>query len=289
MAIQTATTAELDEAQRIVIAQARYTMEHNAPCKNLIEQFKLGKGEKQMTVPKVGQMDAADLADGVDMVASEAIGMTTTDLTTGEVGLKVILTDKLVRQLNEDIFRIVGKQMGDALARKIDEDIIALFDGFTASLGIDNSLLLMKSAAGCTAYARAHRFPSPISFVHHPNAIALLCSQAAAIGTTYYAGILQGLSEQLLRNFWKISMGGVNFFEDGNIDKVAGVDSGIGAIFSKSSMCYIESKSPYVERERDASLRGTEVNYVSDYGVFELDDGYGAECVYEIGDMATTS
>ena len=52
MAIQTATTTALDSAQNIVIAQARYTMEHNAPCKNLIEQFRLGKGEKQMTVPE---------------------------------------------------------------------------------------------------------------------------------------------------------------------------------------------------------------------------------------------
>ena len=289
MAIQTATTTALDDAQNIVIAQARYTMEHNAPCKNLIEQFRLGKGEKQMTVPKVGQMDASDLTDGVDMVSSEAIGMTTTDLTTGEVGLKVILTDKLVRQLNEDVFRIVGKQMGDALARKVDEDIIELFDGFSNSLGVDGASLLTKWAAGCVAYARAHKFPSPISFVHHPNSIAYLAQQTAAIGMTYYAGILQGLSEQLLRNFWKLTMGGVNFFEDGNISKTSGVDSGKGAIFSKSALCYIESKSPYVERERDASLRAYEVNYVSDYGVFELDDGYGAECIYEIGDLATTS
>lgn len=265
MAIQTATTGQLEDAQNIVIAQARYTMEHNAPCKNLVEQFRLGKGEKQMTVPKVGQMDAEDLADGIDMVVSEAIGMTTTDLTTGEVGLKVILTDKLLRQMNEDVFRIVGKQMGDALARKVDDDLIVLFDGFTASLGIDNSSLLTASAAGCVAYGRAHKFPPPISFVHHPNAIAFLCQQTAAIGMTYYAGIMQGLSEQLLRNFWKLQMGGVNFFEDGNIPKTSGTDSGKGAIFSKSALCYIESKAPYVERERDASLRGWEVNYVSDY------------------------
>ena len=117
MAIQTATTGQLEDAQNIVIAQARYTMEHNAPCKNLVEQFRLGQGEKQMTVPKVGQMDASILTDGLDMIATEAIGMTTQDLTTGEVGLKVILTDKLLRQMNEDVFRIVGKQMGDAVQK----------------------------------------------------------------------------------------------------------------------------------------------------------------------------
>ena len=57
----------------------------------------LGKGEKSVTVPKVGQMTAASLTDGIDLVDSQDIGMTTTSLTTGEVGLKVILTDKLVQ------------------------------------------------------------------------------------------------------------------------------------------------------------------------------------------------
>ena len=84
-------------AQRIAIEQTRYTAEHNAPCLGLIEKMSLGKGEKSVTVPKVGQMTAASLTDGIDLVDSQDIGMTTTSLTTGEVGLKVILTDKLVQ------------------------------------------------------------------------------------------------------------------------------------------------------------------------------------------------
>ncbi len=96
MAIQTVTTGQLEDAQAIVIAETLFTMEHNAPTKNLFTRYTLGSGEKQITVPKVGQMTAANLVDGVDITDSQDIGMTTTDLTTGEVGLKVILTDKLV-------------------------------------------------------------------------------------------------------------------------------------------------------------------------------------------------
>ena len=50
---QTATTGNLENAQRIILAAARYTEEHNAPAINLIEQFTLPKGAKQVTVPKV--------------------------------------------------------------------------------------------------------------------------------------------------------------------------------------------------------------------------------------------
>ena len=64
----TATTGNLENAQRIIIATSRYTEEHNAPAMNLIEQFTLPKGSKQVTVPKVGQMDMSDLQDGIDII-----------------------------------------------------------------------------------------------------------------------------------------------------------------------------------------------------------------------------
>ena len=53
MPIQIASETNLANAQRIVIAECRFTGEHSAPCPNLVEKFHLGQGEKQITVPKV--------------------------------------------------------------------------------------------------------------------------------------------------------------------------------------------------------------------------------------------
>jgi hypothetical protein len=298
VAIQTATTGNLENAQRIILAQSRYTEEHNAPCAELIEHFTLAQGAKTMTVPKVGQATAANLTDGVDLIDSQDIGMTTTDLTTGEVGLKYILTDKLLRQENEDVFKMIGRQGGDAFARKKNRDIIALFSALNGgtTLGVDNASLTLSMATGVVAYATSHKFPKPVYVVHHPNAIAMLSQSAMSLSgaggvavDTYFTGILGGLSEELLRNFWGIKINGVNFFQTGDIDKNAGYDSGYGAIFSKNAMCIITSKSLETERERDASLRAWEVVTVADYGVFELDDTYGAPMLYEIGDLSTTT
>jgi hypothetical protein len=108
---QTATTGNLENAQRIIISTARYTEEHNAPAMNLIEQFTLPKGSKQVTVPKVGQMDMSDLVDGQDIIDEEDIGMTTVDLTAAEVGAKIVITDKLARQSAENVFSIIGRQL----------------------------------------------------------------------------------------------------------------------------------------------------------------------------------
>ena len=86
-------------------------------------------------------MDAEDLVEGVDMVDSEDIDVSTVTATTAEVGLKVIITDTLVQQNNEDVFRIIGRQMGDAMARKKDTDIIALFGSLNGGtkLGADGA------------------------------------------------------------------------------------------------------------------------------------------------------
>lgn len=282
MAIQTATTGNLDDAQNIMIAKCRYTAEHSAPCANLIEHMTLGKGNKQITVPKVGQMTAEDLTDGTDMVDSEDIGMTTTDLTTAEVGLKVIITDKLARQENESPFTMIGHQMGDAMGRKKDTDIIALFTALNNAvvLGDNDKNLTLTNLSACIAWAKGNKLPGPIAVVHHPYAIYRTIVSAALTPSQTYP-IPHGYAEDLVKNFYKFTVNGIAVFEDGNIE-TSEDDSGLGAIFSKAAMVIVESMGYKTERERDASLRAWEVVVTADYGCFELDDGYGAPMQYEM-------
>ena len=54
-----------------------------------------------------------------------------------------------------------------------------------------------------------------------------------------------------------------------------GADDGIGGLFAKEALVLVESVGFNTERERDASLRATELVVTADYGVFELDDAYG--------------
>ena len=289
MARQTATTGQLENAQGIMLAVSRFTAEHSAPCANLIEHMTLKQGDKQITVPKVAQMTMQSLTDGVDMVDSQAIGMTTVDLTTGEAGLKVIVTKKLLRQANDKVFSMVGKQIGDAKSRKYDEDIIALFSALNGgtTLGADDKNMTIGNTAAAIAFAKANKYPSPVQIVHHPYAVfALTNSMAISPAATY--PIPKGYAEDLLSDFYRIKLNGIPIFEDGNIAKITSVDSGYGAIFSKSAMVLVESLAPVVEREEDISLRAWEVVLTCDYGVFELDDTYGAPLRFEIGAPSTS-
>ena len=159
---QTATTGSLENAQRIIIASARYTEEHNAPAMNLIEQFNLPSGSKQVTVPKVSQMDMSDLVDGQDIVDEEDIGMTTVYLTAAEVGAKVIITDKLARQSAENVFSMIGRQLGDGMARKKDKDVLALYSGFSTDIGSAGRSMSLANVSATVAYAKGNKFGSQV-------------------------------------------------------------------------------------------------------------------------------
>ncbi len=289
---QTATTGNLENAQKIIINAARYTEEHNAPALALIEKFNLPSGAKQVTVPKVGQMSMSDLVDGQDIIDEEEIGMTTVDLTASEVGAKVILTDKLVRQSAPNVMSIIGRQLGDGMARKKDNDVTALYTNLNegTKLGTAGTSFKASNVQAIIAYAKANKFGSQLYILHHPNAVAFLSKETAVVASAGSNSVPEGWSADLLANFWSglRPMNNVPIFEDGNITEDSSGD-GIGVIADKSAMAYLTSVETRTERQRDASLRATEVVMTSDYGVFELDDTRGAGLTYDISALGTTN
>ena len=282
---QTATTGNLENASKIIIAAARYTEEHNAPAMALIESFSLPNGAKQVTVPKVGQMTVSDLTDGQDIVDEEEIGMTTVDLTSSEVGAKVILTDKLVREQQNNVFTMIGRQLGDAMARKKDTDVHSLYSTLGASLtptslGAAGAIMNTSNVVAAIAFAKANKFGNQVYMLHHPNAVADLAGEASNVAGTY--PLTDGWSTDLLKNFYSgiKPMNGVSIFEDGNLS-VDSSDDAVGVIADKSAMAVLNSVETRTERQRDASMRATEVVITSDYGVFELDDSKGTSIKYD--------
>ena len=286
---QTATTGNLEKAQKTIIATARYTEEHNAPAMALIESMNLPRGARNVTVPKVGQMSMSDLTDGQDIVDEEEIGMTTVDLTASEVGAKIILTDKLVRQMSQNVFSIIGRQLGEGMARKKDTDVHALYSGLNGgtTLGAAGGAVTLAKIAGAIAYTKANKFGSQVYILQHPNAVYQIAATAVTASTTY--PVPKGWSEDLLGNFWSgiRPLNGVPIFEDGNLS-VDSSDDAIGVIADKSALAVLKSVDTRTERQRDASLRATELVLTADYGVFELDDSRGAPLTYDASAPATS-
>ena len=291
MAVQTSTSGNLQNMSRIMLAQARYTEEHNAPLVGLIEKFNLGKGEYKLEIPKVAQMDAEDLAEGQDMIDSEDIDVSTITATTAEVGLKVIITDTLLRQNNEDVYKIIGRQMGDAMARKKDTDIIALFPSLNGGtvLGADGASLSLANASALIANAKSGKFGTDLFVVQHPNAIWNLATSVGNTLATY--PLPDAFNKPAVKDYYSgVKLSGVPFFEDGNIEYTgtSGHVSGYGVVADKTAMGHLSASGRTEERERDASLRAFEVVVTEDYAVFEVDDTKGAALLYDMPNPATS-
>ena len=290
---QTATTGNLANAQNTIIKEARYTQEASSPSWQLIEKMSLPPGASTVRVPKVGQYTIADLTDGTDLTAEASIGMTTVDLTATERGAKVILTDKLVRQNGTTgIFEMVGRQFGDAASRKQEQDVQALYAGLNGGVafGAAGATFSLSNFAGTIAKARGGGASStssggsepfdPDYAVHHPHAVFEVTKSATAIGSGTNQSVNERREEALLRRFFSINFNGVDLFESKNLFVDASGEA-TGVVAQRDALVGLTSVNWRAERERDASLRATEVVFTADYGVFELDDNHGAPLLYD--------
>ena len=288
---QTSTTGSLENASREMITSARYTEEHNAPCMELVEKFNLQKGDDTLIVPKVGQMTVSALAEGQDLVDEEEIGMSTVSVQASEVGAKIIITDKLLRENTQQIWQIVGRQLGEAMARKKDGDILDLFSSLNGGtdLGATTKTLSLANTASCIGIAKADKYGSDLRIVHHPNAVLTLNKDFTGVMAGVPRPIPSGFSEDRLGPFWTgLRLSGVPIFEDGNIEENTNGD-GYGAIFDKAAIGVLTSVAMNREKQRDASLRATELVITSDYSAFEIDDSRGAPMLYVVSNPATNA
>ena len=184
---------------------------------------------------------------------------------------------------------MIGKQLGDAMARKKDTDVHSLYATLGASLtptalGGAAAIMNMANVVAAIAFAKANKFGNQVYMLHHPNAVADLAAEAASVSTE----LTGGWSVDLLKQFYSgiKPINGVSIFEDGNLNVPTDTDDAVGVIADKSAMAVLSSVETRTEKQRDASMRATECIITSDYGVFELDDTKGTSVTYDAAVLA---
>jgi len=202
MAVQGSTTGQLENASKEMIKEAIYTMEHETPNRALARRFTLQEGHDTMVIPKVAQMTFQAIAETQANTNEMDIGMTTTSVSTSIVGGKVIMTDTLLRDNALDIWAVVGTQVGDAAARKVDRDLIALYPALNGgtTLGAAAAVFNVQNAMNVIAYSKANKFGSNMHIIVHPNQLMRLSKDLTTIGNG--RPIPNGYSEDRLRNFF---------------------------------------------------------------------------------------
>lgn len=276
MAATTSTT--LDDLFVNIIAQARFTAEEQSLLAGLVTRYDIGSvAGKTIQVPKYPSIAAAALTEGTDM-SSTAVSTSSVTCTVGEVGAQVVLTDMAAFGAGNPAMEL-GTVLGNSIATKMDTDIIALFDGFSTSLGATTVELTVADIFKAAATLRANKARGQLFAVLHPYQAYALKANLTNSFANPNGGELQN---EAMRRGYVGNIGGVEIYESANV-VVDGSGDSKGAIFSQEALCLAMKRDFNIETQRDASLRGWELNATAVYGVAELDDTYGVEMYFDAG------
>ena len=276
------TDSVLADTVPTVLESARFTAEFLADMSKLVWNIRkeLHDG-KNVNIPLFGIVTARDLAEGVDNVVSETMADSLVTITPGEVGCKIILTDKLVRDNNEDVKAAAGRLLGNAMEIKRDQDLLLQLASAGTTLGAGATATLGQIAA-----ARAIIKGNPVSsggpgpgtpvIVHHPYVTLdfvdvmtpLMPTSAGSVGYNQAPG--SAMMDEVIRNYAQGRLFGMPYIEDGNIDTITLANTAKGGVFipgEGGAIILATAQEWAIELERDASLRATELNIVGEYGV----------------------
>ena len=273
------TTTSLASLISPIVQEALFTASERSIMRGLVREYAVGNNTGKIAqVPVYPVVSAEDLTEGTDMSgtsADQTITTTTKNITLKEVGIMTNLTDFIRDTSEQNVVSHLGRLFGEAIAKKIDTDLIALFAGFSFDAGAANTDMTPQDIFEAAAKLRSNNAPGPYYGVFHPNAIFNVKKVLATQGNTAFGGNGQSeLANEALRTGFVGSIAGIQIFESSNFT-IDGDDDSVGGIFSQEALGLAMQNDLSMEMQRNASLRAEEVVATARYGVAELIDTYG--------------
>jgi len=270
MAVTTSTT--LDDLFVNIIAQARFTAEEQSLMMGLVTQYNIqNQAGKTIQVPKYPAITAADIAEGTDL-SSTTVSTSKVEVTIGEVGAQVLLTDMATYGADSPA-TAMGTLLGNAIATKMDKDLLALFAGFSGALGAAGAELTVADLFKAAATLRANKVTGSMAAVVHP----FQAYQLKANLTNTFANPNSGdLQNEAMRNGYVGTIAGIDIYESANISVDSAGDA-VAAVFAPEALMIAIKRDFNLAPQRDESLRAWELNATAVYGVAELDDSFGVK------------
>ena len=272
------TSSTLSELYTAIVAEALFVASERSVMRPLVKNYAIAGGGKSVEVPIYATVSAAAVSEASDL-SNTAINPSSVTITASENGIMTTLTDLARSSAPRNVAADIGRLFGEAIAKKIDVDLTALFDGFSQEVGDGTAVLSAANVFNAVAVLRKTGVPTTeISGVFHPlNAYDLKSGL-----TNTFVGRDTELSNEALRNGFVGKVAGVNIFETSNMADSSGNNPGTtgdykGAVFHRDALGMAMMQDLKIETQRDASLRADEIVATSVYGVGELHDTYGVE------------
>ena len=269
------TLSTLDDLIVPMIAEALFVASEASIMRPLVINYALPKNSgKVIQVPIYPVVAAAAVAEATDL-ANTAISTSKADLTVAEVGVMTTVTDMAVNTSESDVVKDLGKLFGEGIARKMDADLMALFDGFSGAVGAADAAITVAKIFEAVSKLKQSGVPSnDMACVLHP---AVAYDLKANMTNTFANPNPTDVANEALRTGFVGQLAGVNVYESSNMANTGTGGDFKGGLFHKDALGLAMLQDIKIETQRDASIRGTEIVATAVYGVGELHDSYGIE------------
>ena len=128
------TSSTISELYTEIVAEAIFVSSEKSLMRGLVKNYAISGGGKSVEVPIYAAVTAAAVSEASDL-SNTAINPSSVTITASEVGIMTTLTDLGRNASPRNVAADIGRLFGEAIAKKIDVDLTALFDGFSKIVG----------------------------------------------------------------------------------------------------------------------------------------------------------
>ena len=269
------TSSTLSELFTNITQEAIFTFQETSVMRPLVTLYPIVGSGKTVEVPVYPTISASAVNEATDL-SNTAVNPTSATITASEVGVMTTLTDLGANSASRNVGADIGKLFGEAIAKKVDTDLVNLLDDFASASdqgGAGTELtadLLFKAQA----ILRSANVPAPYYGVFHPKALFNLKKTLTQAGYAGTATAISDIGNEALRNGYIGRIAGIDVFENANIT-IDAYDDSFGGVFHPASLGLAMKEEFKVESQRDASLRATELVASIVYGTGVIKDTFG--------------
>ena len=242
---------------------------------------------------KVASSSVGAATDGSDYSTVTSITTAAKSATVGEHVIRADVTDLAVMGNADDLTGKVGAVLGNAVAAKLDDDLVELGKAFSQTECGAGTSLALSHIFGAMRQLRAAGAPFPYNLVLSPKQVwgskglIALTHDAAVTGSNAKPlSLLGNKGEEAMATGMVGTFGGFNIYWSDQIDEdVSSGGDAAGFAFSKGAVgLAIGPEGLFrIETERNASFRSTEYVATGFWAETEIKDAFG---VYILSDVS---
>ena len=268
------TSSTLSELFTNITQEAIFTFQETSVMRPLVTLYPLSGSGKVAEVPVYPTISAAAVNEATDL-SNTAVNPTSATITASEVGVMTTLTDLGASSASRNVGADIGKLFGEAIAKKVDTDLVGLFSSFTTNTaGAAGTELTADLLFKAQAQLRTLSIPAPYYGVFHPKAVFNLKKTLTQAGYGTSSAAMSEIGNEALRNGFIGRIAGIDVFENANLSIDASDDS-VGGVFHPASIGLAMKEEFKIETQRDASLRATEIVASIVYGKAVVKESFG--------------